>query len=136
MNPRYLTVAAFVAIAAAAISTRACGQDTTTTRPGVRLGLSYPRGTTPKVIVMPVDSTAGDSVRTIIQRDLDYSDRVVPLLLDDMTLMGMTPAAGQPYNYSLFANLGVAAIIEPRRTANGITVTMYDVSAARRLDSR
>ncbi|MEO8576756.1 MAG: hypothetical protein ABI556_08660, partial [Gemmatimonadales bacterium] len=136
MNPRYLTVAAFVAIIAAAVSTRACGQDTTTTRPGVRLGLSYPRGTTPKVVVMPVDSTPGDSVRAIIQRDFDFSDRVAPLVLDDMTLMGMTPAAGQPYNYSLFANLGVAAIVEPKRTANGITVTLYDVSAARRLDSR
>lgn len=136
MNPRYLTVAAFVAIAAAAVSTRACGQDTVATRPGVRLGLSYPRGTTPKVLVMPVDTGSADSVRTIIQRDLDFSDRVVPLVLDDTTLMGMIPAAGQDYNYSLFANLGVAAIIQARRTATGLQVALYDVSAARRLDSR
>ncbi|MDO8502887.1 MAG: hypothetical protein Q7S20_13700 [Gemmatimonadaceae bacterium] len=136
MNPRYLTVAAFVAVAAAAVSTRACGQDTTTVRPGVRLGLSYPRGTTPKIVVMPVDSRPGDSVRTIIQRDLDFGDRVMPLVLDDMTLMGMTPAPGQDYNYSLFANLGVAAIVQAKRTPGGIHVALYDVGAARRLDAR
>ena len=138
MNQRYLTLAAFVVIAGVAVSTRACGQEPTppTPAPGVRLGLSYPRGTTPKVIVMPVDSTPGDSVRAIIQRDLDYGDRVTPLVLDDMTLMGLTPAPGQDYNYGLFANLGVAAIVQAKRSANGYQVSLYDVSAARRLDSR
>ena len=115
MNVRYLSVAAAALVIAAVASTRACGQEPTAPPPGVRLGLNYPRGTTPKVIVMPVDSTPGDSVRTLIQRDLDYSDRVTPLILDDMTLMGMVPAAGQPYNFSLFANLGAAAIIDAKR---------------------
>ncbi|MBA3342461.1 MAG: PD40 domain-containing protein [Gemmatimonadaceae bacterium] len=136
MNHRLITVAAFSAVAAAVAGTRACAQDTATTRPGVRLGLSYPRGTTPKVVVMPVDSTPGDSVRTIIQRDFDFSDRVTPLVLDDSTLMGMTPTNGGDYNYSLFANLGVAAIIQARPTAGGYRVALYDVSARRRLDSR
>ena len=136
MNPRYLTVAAFVAISAAAVATRACGQEPTPTQPGVRLGINYPRGTTPKVVVMPVDSTPGDSVRTILQRDFDYSDRITPLLLDDMTLLGMTPAPGQDYNYSLFANLGVAAIVQAKRSASGYQVSLYDVSTKRRIDSR
>ena len=136
MNSRYLTVAAFVAVAAAAVGTRACAQEPTPPAPGVRLGLSYPRGTTPKVIVMPVDSTPGDSARTIIQRDLDYSDRVLPLVLDDMTLMGLTPAPGQSYNFSLFANLGVAAIIQAKRTPAGFDVALYDVSAQRKLAQR
>ena len=136
MMHRFLTAAIFAGVAAAAVSTTACGQDTTQVRPGVRLGLSYPRGTTPKVVVMPVDSTPGDSVRTIIQRDLDYSDRVTPLMLDDATLAGMTPAPGQAYNYSLFANLGIAAIIQAKRTASGYSVSLYDVSAARKLEGR
>ena len=118
MKLRYLSIAAaFAVTAATVVSTRACSQEPAPPAPGVRLGINYPRGTTPKVIVMPVDSTPGDSVRTIIQRDLDYSDRVTPLVLDDMTLMGLTPAAGQDYNYSLFANLGVAAIIQARRSS-------------------
>jgi tol-pal system beta propeller repeat protein TolB len=133
MNPRYITAAALVAIAALGSSTQACAQDP---NPGVRLGLSYPSGTTPKVIVMPVDSTPGDSIRTIIQRDLDYSDRVTPLLLDDMTLMGLTPARGQSYNYSLFANLGVAAIVQAQRISGGFKVSLHDVSVGRVLQTR
>jgi tol-pal system beta propeller repeat protein TolB len=85
---------------------------------------------------MPVDSSAGDSVRTIIQRDLDYGDQVAPLVLDNMTLMGMTPAPGQPYNFALFSNLGAAAIVEAKPIANGYHVTVYDVGAARQLASR
>lgn len=135
MNHRYLTVAAFAAFAAIAVGTRACAQEPTPPAPGVRLGLSYPRGTTPKIIVMPVDSTPGDSVRTIIQRDLDYSDVVTPLILDNSTLMGMTPAPGQSYNFGLFANLGVAAIVEAKRTSRGFHVTLYDVGATRQLAS-
>ncbi len=136
MMHRPITAAIVGVIAAAAISTTACGQDTSQVKPGVRLGLSYPRGTTPKVIVMPVDSTPGDSVRAIIQRDLDYGDRVRPLMLDDATLAGLTPAAGQDYNYPLFANLGVAAIVHARKTPSGYTVALYDVSSGRRIDSR
>jgi TolB protein len=85
---------------------------------------------------MPIDSTPGDSARTIVQRDLDYSDRVTPLLLDNMTLMGMTPAPGQPYNFSLFANLGAAAIVEAKRTRSGYLVSLYDVSTQRKAQSR
>jgi tol-pal system beta propeller repeat protein TolB len=136
MIHRLFTAAIFAGVAAAAISTTACGQDTAQVRPGVRLGLSYPRGTTPKVVVMPVDSTPGDSVRTMIQRDFDNSDRVTPLMLDDATLAGMTPAAGQSYNYPLFASLGAAAIVHARKIPTGYSVSLYDVSAGRRIESR
>jgi TolB protein len=136
MNLRYITAAALVVVTGAVVSTRACSQEPPPPPPGVRLGINYPAGTTPKVIVMPADSAPGDSARSIIQRDLDYSDRVTPLMLDEMTLMGMTPAPGQPYNFSLFGNLGVAAIIEPKRTAAGYLVSLYDVSTQRKLQSR
>jgi TolB protein len=138
MNLRYVTAAAFVVATGAVVSTRACGQQPTppSPAPGVRLKLTYPPGTTPKVVVMPVDSTPGDSVRTMIQRDFDYGDRITPLVLDDMTLAGMTPAAGQSYNFSLFAGLGAAAIVEAKRTQGGYMVSLYDVSAQRKLESR
>lgn len=133
MNPRYIRAAAVFGLAAAA-GTSAGAQDPT--NPGVRLGINYPRGTTPKIIVMPVDSTPGDSIRTIIQRDLDYSDRVTPLVLDDMTLMGLTPARGQSYNYSLFANLGIAAIVQAQPISGGYKVSLHDVSVGRVLQTR
>jgi tol-pal system beta propeller repeat protein TolB len=133
MNRSLLSLAACAAIALTAGS--ACGQDTTST-PGVRLGLSYPRGSIPRVIVLPIDSTPGDSARTIIQRDLDYSDRVSPIPLDQATLMGLVPAPGQPPNYELVSKLGAAAVVQGQRTPNGIRVTLYDVGAKRRLQSR
>ncbi|MGK2960593.1 MAG: hypothetical protein ACSLFK_00455 [Gemmatimonadaceae bacterium] len=134
MISRQIIAAAIVAFAAAGSATVVRAQDPA--NPGVRLILNYPRGTTPKIVVMPIDSTPGDSVRTIIQRDLDYSNRVTPLVLDEMTLMGLTPAAGQNYNYSLFANLGVAAIVQARRTSGGYMVSLHDVSVGRVLQSR
>ena len=134
MNPRKITAAAILSIAAAGAATVASAQDPT--NPGVRLGINYPRGTTPKIIVMPVDSTPGDSVRTIIQRDLDYSDRVTPLVLDEMTLMGLTPVSGQNYNYSLFANLGIAAIVQARPISGGYKVALHDVSVGRVIQTR
>src|SRR5512132_4243124 len=133
MNPRLLSLAAFVAVAVSAAATTACAQDTTTKAPGVRLGLSYPRGSIPRVIVLPIDSTAGDSARTIIQRDLDYSDRVSPIPLDASTLMGLLPAAGQEPNYALFSQLGAAAVVQGTRTANGLRMALYDVGAKKRI---
>lgn len=136
MNPRFCSLTACVALAALAAGTNACGQDTATTRPGVRLGLNYPRGSVPRVIVLPVDSTLGDSVRTIIQRDLDYSDRVSPIPLDPSTLMGIVPAPGQDPNYELFSKLGAAAIVQARRSGSGLRVALYDVGAKRRVEAR
>lgn len=136
MNRRFYSLIACVGFALLLVGTNACGQDTTSTPPGVRLGLSYPRGSTPRIIVLPVDTTAGDSVRTIIQRDLDFSDRVSPIPLDDSTLRGITPAAGQDPNYELFARLGAAAIVQARRSAAGLRVALYDVAAKRRIQSR
>jgi tol-pal system beta propeller repeat protein TolB len=137
MSSRFCLLAVCACLAPLAASDNLSAQDTVTTAPGVRLGLSYPRGTIPRVIVLPVDSTPGDSVRAIIQRDLDYSDRVSPIPLDAMTLAGITPAAGQDPNYELFRTLGAAAIIQPRRTANGgLRVALYDVAAKRRVEAR
>ena len=50
-------------------------QDTTAQR-GVRIGLTYQPGTRPGVVVLPVNGANGDSVRAILQRDLDFGDRV------------------------------------------------------------
>ena len=139
MNRRIFSLStslALAGLAAQTVAATACAQDTTSTPPGVRLELSYPRGTIPRVIVLPIDTTAGDSARTIIQRDLDYGDRVSPIVLDSATLMGITPAEGQEPNYELFSKLGAAAIVRGKRTATGLRVALYDVGAKRRIDGR
>src|SRR3954464_5480044 len=40
----------------------------------------------PAVVVLEVDTSAGDSTRTIIQRDFDFGDRIQPLVLDSTTM--------------------------------------------------
>ena len=137
MSPRFLFLAACACLGALAPASDLRAQDTTATRPGVRLGLNYPRGSVPRVIVLPVDTTPGDSVRAIIHRDLENSDRVSPIPLDVVTLAGITPAPGQDPNYELFNKLGAAAIIQPRRAPNGgLRVALYDVGAKRRIEAR
>lgn len=130
MKHRFLAAPLFLFAAAALVANRACAQDT-----GVRIGLSYPRGTNPTVVVMPVESSPGDSVRAILERDFDFSDRIRPLVLDIVTLQGLTPRRAGEYNYALFARFGAAAIIQPSRTATGIKVGLYDVAAKKLLQS-
>lgn len=126
----YVLPLLFLAAAAALVTNRACAQET-----GVRLGLSYPRGTNPTVVVMPADSASGDSIRTILERDFDFSDRVRPLVLDIVTLQGLTPRRPGEYNYALFAKFGAAAIIQPVRTATGFRVGLYDVNTKKLLQT-
>ncbi len=130
MNRHALAAPLFLLAAAALIANRACAQET-----GVRLGLSYPRGTNPTVVVMPVDSAPGDSIRMILERDFDFSDRIRPLVLDLVTLQGLSPRKSGEYNYALFAKFGTAAIIQPTRTATGIRIGLYDVAARKLLQS-
>ncbi len=127
---RQLAASFFFLAVAATVSNRACAQET-----GVRLGLSYPRGTNPTVVVMPADSTVGDSTRTILERDFDFSDRIRPLVLDILTLRGLSPRKPGDYNYGLFAKFGAAAIIQPTRTATGFRVALYDVTARKLLQT-
>lgn len=120
------------AIAAPAI---ARAQDTTST-PGVRLGLNYAAGTKPGVIVLPVqDEYDDDSLRTIVQRDLDYSDRMNVIVLDPETLQGLVPPLGGKINFALVAKFGAALLIRMTPTTDGLHVAAYDVSRGEVLQS-
>src|SRR6185436_5465031 len=99
---RVPAVAVFTALFVAPVILGA--QDTTNT--GVRLGLSYAAGTKPGVIVLPVADDDEDSLRTIVQRDLDYSDRMTVIDLDMGTLKGLIPAPREKINFELVAKFG------------------------------
>ena len=109
-------------------------QDTTTT-PGVRLGLNYQTGAKPGVIVLPVVDDDRDSLRTIVQRDLDYGDRMNVIDLDADALRKMVPAAGQKLNFALFAKLGAALLVRMTPTTQGLHVAAYDVEKGELLQS-
>ena len=102
---------------------------------GVRLGLNYALGTKPGVLVLPADTTAGDSLRAIIQRDLDYDDRATVVMLDEAGARALMPKSGDKFNYPLFAKLGVVAILRPQHSLTGLTVTMYDVASKKRVQT-
>jgi len=108
-------------------------QDTTNT--GVRLGLSYQAGTKPGVIVLPVADDEEDSLRTIVQRDLDYSDRMNVIDLDRSTVNGLVPAPGEKINFELVAKFGAALLVRMTPTTQGLHVAACDVARGQLLQS-
>jgi len=90
---------------------------------GVRLGITYTPGMRPGMLVLGGPSRGMlDSVRTILQRDLEFSDRFEMIYLPggDSLVLGVTmsqgaagaeptagPSMAEPFvNYSLYAALG------------------------------
>lgn len=118
-----------------AVATTVRAQDTTTV-PGVRLGLNYAAGTKPGVIVFPVNDDYGDdSLRVIVQRDLDYSDRMNVIALDAETVSGLVPPPGEKINFPLIAKFGADLLVRMTPTTRGLHVAAYDVSRGQLLQS-
>jgi TolB protein len=104
-------------------------QDTTTPR-GVRLSITITSGTSPGVLILPVNGEHGDSVRAILQRDLDYSDRIKVIATDSgMTAVSTDGGRGQgQFNYPLFTRLGAAVVIQATRTEATLHVVAHNVA--------
>lgn len=115
------------ALAALLLASVVSAQDTT--RRGVTIGLSYDPASRPGVVVLPVAGPLGDSVRTIFQRDLDYSDRFTIVPIDGSnpsTFRGTTP--GAELNYPLFARLGAAAVVQLTVSSGSLHVALHSVA--------
>ncbi len=83
------------------------------------------------VVVLPVAGAFGDSVRAIVQRDLDYSDRFVVIPIDSAdpsTLRAQGTAAG--LNYDVFRHLNAAAVVQMTMAGTGLHVALHDVGHA------
>lgn len=111
---------------------RAGAQDTVSR--GVRIGLRYDPGSKPGLIVLPVSGTSGDSIRAILERDFDFSDRIntIPLSPEDgSVLAGTTSGSAAPsLNYPVFAKVGAAGVIQITITTRGLHVVLHDVARA------
>lgn len=82
----------------------------------------------PAIVVLQVDTTAGDSIRTIIQRDLDYGDRIQPLILDSATLADIwQPGAGR-INFEPLAQTRANFVLRIRPTSGGLRVEVFDAA--------
>jgi len=112
------------ALAALLVAAPLLAQDTTSR--GVRIGLSYDPGSKPGIVVLPVTGARGDSIRTIIQRDLDYGDRINSIVLDPSAARDASRGAGP--NWPLLARLGAAAAVQVTPTAAGFHVAVYNVA--------
>ena len=124
---------------------RLSAQDTSAIDRGVRIGIVYRPGVRPGLVVLPVRQPALDSVRAILNRDLDYSDRFEVITLpggDSIRLGGSDPAparapaagtnrtrpaGGGGLNYPLYRALGADFAVEARLAADTAVVLVHDV---------
>lgn len=139
---RTLLVAATILTATAGV---ARSQDTTFR--GVTINGNYdPLRDKLGIVVLPIAGAFGDSVRTILQRDLDFSDRFTIIPVDSSNAAAfrtapgapLTPATGSPtaLNYPLFARLMATAVVQITSIPAGLHVALHDVGSARVVNVR
>lgn len=91
---------------------------------GVRIGITYDPVSRIGVFVTAVAGPAGDSVRAMISRDLDFGDRVTVVAAE----AGPPPSGA--LNYDLYARLTARAIVQASVTPQGsLHVAVHDVVA-------
>jgi TolB protein len=117
--------AALVLALLASVSGRASAQDSVPPE-AVRIGIEYRPGVRPTVVVLPARGL--DSVRALVSRDLDYSDRfdVIALGVADT---GRAAGLGPAINYALFRTLGAEYGVELVPEAGGVRARLHDMTA-------
>jgi TolB protein len=109
-------------------------QDTTRVDEGVRVGFDYRPGVRPGLVVLPGPGL--DSVRAIIRRDLDYSDRFEMIEAQSApqvaTTGGGAAEASGSVNYELYKkNFGAEFAVELSQAAGGVTARLQDLNAGK-----
>jgi TolB protein len=108
-------------------------QDTTRVDQGVRVGVDYTPGTRPGLVVIP--GLGLDSVRAMVRRDLDYTDRFEMVTVADVppTSSAGRGAADAPptVNYQLYKSLGAQFAVELSETTGGVTARLHDLNGGR-----
>lgn len=119
-------VSFFFGLAMGVVARPAAAQDSTFR--GVTLVGNYdPLRDKVGVVVMPISGAFGDSVRTILQRDLDYSDRFTVLPVDTTDPSALRAAGSSGLNYPLFQRLNASAIVQVTLVPTGFHVVLHDV---------
>ena len=108
-------------------------QDTTRVDQGVRVGVDYRPGVRPGLVVLPGPGL--DSVRAIVRRDLDYTDRFEMITVADPPQVSTTGRGtaeeGGPVNYALYRGLGAEFAVELSETPGGVTARLHDLTGSR-----
>ena len=100
-------------------------QDTTNQAPkeGVRVILKYTAGAQPGLVMLPGPGL--DSVRAIVRRDLDFSDRFQMI---DLAPPPTTDPATGPVNYGIYKTMGAVFAVELAEAPGGVTARLHDVN--------
>jgi len=97
----------------------------------VRVGIDYRPGIRPRVVILPAAGL--DSVRAIVGRDLDYTDRfeVVQLPNAEPTANPLLGGQAPPVNYELYRSLSASWAVQFERASGGmaLTVRLHDLTA-------
>ena len=128
MIPRYLAVSGLVASFAVAAGAQ---NQPVTPRPRPQRPVEVP----PAVVVLQVDTTAGDSIRTIIHRDLDYGDRIQPVLLDSAVSADVWHPGKRNINFGPLKETRAKFAVRVRPISTGLRVEIYDVARQRLLQA-
>jgi TolB protein len=105
-------------------------QDTSQVREGVRVGVEYQPGVRPGLVVLPGPGL--DSLRAIVRRDLDFTDRFEMITVADPSEpSGATTASQGGVNYGIYKALGAQMAVELSEAPNGIGVRLHDLNLAR-----
>lgn len=121
-----LCVVANLAFAAAAGA-----QQTASPRPKPQRAVEVP----PAVVVLAVDTTAGDSIRVIIERDLDYGDRIQPVLLDSATARDVWHPGKRSIDFGPLKETRAKFAVRGRILSTGLRVEIYDVAREKLLQA-
>jgi TolB protein len=124
-----LSRAAFVlGFAAVSLAARGASAQDTTYRGITLVGNYDPTRDKYGIVVLPVTGAFGDSIRTIVQRDLDYGDRFTVIPIDSADPSALRGATGAGLNYPLFAKLNAVAAVQIMPVAAGLHVAVHDVN--------
>jgi TolB protein len=80
----------------------------------------------PAVVVLQIDTADGDSLRTIIERDFDFGDRLQPLILDSVTMADIWQPGRSRINFSPLAQTRADFVVRGTPTASGLQVEVFD----------
>jgi len=123
---------------------RLSAQDTSVVDRGVRVGIIYRPGVRPGMVLLPGRPAVLDSVRAIVARDLDYSDRFEMITLPggDSIRLGVAASLARSsgrgrtgggeaagLNYPLFQALGADFAVALAQAADTTVVTLHDIAA-------
>ncbi|HXC25175.1 MAG TPA: hypothetical protein VNU46_04605 [Gemmatimonadaceae bacterium] len=83
---------------------------------------------TPSIVVMTVDTTPGDSVRVILERDFTNGDRLTVVVTDSASRAAMLPVPDSAPDTTELARYNLTFALRVARTAHGYRVGLYDVA--------